>query len=272
MKKKIVIALAGNPNCGKSTLFNLLTGSSQYVGNWCGVTVEEKEGVLKNDSRVLIVDLPGIYSLSPYTPEEAAAANFLMNEHVDAVINIVDGTMLERGLFLTTQLFEAKIPMVVGINMADVLQKSGVRIDFRRLSKELGCPVFPISALKKTGISALMKAAVFAAENQTQQAKQTGFTEKTDFEHGSFEMSTDERYRRISAVLKKCVVKTGAPPDISFRIDRIGTSPALALPIFAAVMFLMYFVSVSLAGDVFSSLSQALFGEIIAPALENLLT
>ena len=151
---EIKIALAGNPNCGKTTLFNALTGSNQYVGNWPGVTVEKKEGRLKGHKNVTIMDLPGIYSLSPYTMEEVVAREYLVTERPDAILNIVDGTNLERNLYLTTQLAELGIPMVVAVNMMDVVKKSGDTIDVRALSKELGCPVLEISALKGTGVTA----------------------------------------------------------------------------------------------------------------------
>ena len=161
---EIKIALAGNPNCGKTTLFNALTGSNQYVGNWPGVTVEKKEGRLKGHKNVTIMDLPGIYSLSPYTMEEVVAREYLVTERPDAILNIVDGTNLERNLYLTTQLAELGIPMVVAVNMMDVVKKSGDTIDVRALSKELGCPVLEISALKGTGVTAAADKAVELAE------------------------------------------------------------------------------------------------------------
>ena len=157
----IKIALAGNPNCGKTTLFNGLTGSNQFVGNWPGVTVEKKEGKLKGNKDVIIMDLPGIYSLSPYTLEEVVARNYLITQRPDAILNIVDGTNLERNLYLTTQLMELGIPVLMAVNMMDVVKKSGDRIDIQALSRELGCPVVEISALKGTGI---MEAANKAVE------------------------------------------------------------------------------------------------------------
>ena len=157
----IKIALAGNPNCGKTTLFNGLTGSNQFVGNWPGVTVEKKEGKLKGNKDVIIMDLPGIYSLSPYTLEEVVARNYLITQRPDAILNIVDGTNLERNLYLTTQLMELGIPVLMAVNMMDVVKKSGDRIDIQALSRELGCPVVEISALKGTG---LMEADNKAAE------------------------------------------------------------------------------------------------------------
>ena len=165
MKKEIKIALAGNPNCGKTTLFNALTGSAQFVGNWPGVTVEKKEGKLKKHDGVTVVDLPGIYSLSPYTLEEVVARNYLIVERPDAILNIIDGTNLERNLYLTTQLTELGIPVVVAINMIDVVRKSGDVINVTELSRQLGCKVVEISALKGDGVTLAAEAAVEAAES-----------------------------------------------------------------------------------------------------------
>ena len=162
---EIKIALAGNPNCGKTTLFNALTGANQYVGNWPGVTVEKKEGKLKKHHDVTIMDLPGIYSLSPYTLEEVVARNYLVGERPDAILNIIDGTNLERNLYLTTQLTELGIPVVVAINMMDVVKKSGDKLDTKALSQQLGCPVLEISALKGTGVTEAAEAAIHAAKN-----------------------------------------------------------------------------------------------------------
>ena len=162
---KITIALAGNPNCGKTTLFNALTGSNQFVGNWPGVTVEKKEGKLKKHNDVVITDLPGVYSLSPYTLEEVVARDYLIGERPNAILNIIDGTNLERNLYLTTQLVELGIPVVVAINMMDVVKKNGDKINTQELSRELGCPVVEISALKGTGIQEAAEAAVQAAQN-----------------------------------------------------------------------------------------------------------
>ena len=163
--KNIRIALAGNPNCGKTTLFNALTGSNQFVGNWPGVTVEKKEGKLKKHSDVIITDLPGIYSLSPYTLEEVVARNYLIGERPDAILNIIDGTNLERNLYLTTQLTELGIPVVVAINMIDIVRKSGDKINTAELSRQLGCKIIEISALKGTGIMEAAEAAIDAAKN-----------------------------------------------------------------------------------------------------------
>ncbi|NCB63555.1 MAG: GTP-binding protein, partial [Clostridia bacterium] len=165
MDRTVKIALAGNPNCGKTTLFNALTGSNQFVGNWPGVTVEKKEGKLKKHDNVVIMDLPGIYSLSPYTLEEVVARNYLIGERPDAILNIVDGTNLERNLYLTTQLTELGIPVVIAVNMMDVVQKNGDRINIDELSRELGCKVMEISALKGAGIVEAAEAAIAAAES-----------------------------------------------------------------------------------------------------------
>ena len=160
----IKIALAGNPNCGKTTLFNALTGSNQYVGNWPGVTVEKKEGKLKKHNDVIITDLPGIYSLSPYTLEEVVARNYLIDEKPDVVLNIIDGTNLERNLYLTTQVVELGIPVVVAVNMMDVVKKNGDKINVKELSRQLACPVVEISALKGTGVMEAAEAAIKAAD------------------------------------------------------------------------------------------------------------
>ena len=160
----IKIALAGNPNCGKTTLFNSLTGSNQYVGNWPGVTVEKKEGKLKGHEDVIIQDLPGIYSLSPYTLEEVVARGYLVSEKPDAILNIIDGTNIERNLYLTTQLIELGIPVVMAVNMIDLVRKNGDTIDLKKLSKELGCQAVEISALKGEGTEAAAKAAIAAAK------------------------------------------------------------------------------------------------------------
>ena len=167
MERELKIALAGNPNCGKTTLFNGLTGSNQFVGNWPGVTVEKKEGKLKGHKNVTIMDLPGIYSLSPYTLEEVIARNYLIGERPDAILNIVDGTNLERNLYLTTQLTELGIPVVVAVNMMDIVKKNGDKINIKELSRELGCEVMEISALKGTGIMEAAEAAVKAATSTT---------------------------------------------------------------------------------------------------------
>ncbi|MBQ7433276.1 MAG: ferrous iron transporter B [Lachnospiraceae bacterium] len=296
------IALAGNPNCGKTTLFNALTGSNQFVGNWPGVTVEKKEGKLKNHKDVVIMDLPGIYSLSPYTLEEVVARNYLINEKPDAILNIVDGTNIERNLYLSTQLMELGIPLVMAVNMADILEKTGDKINLAQLSKALGCEVVSISALKGTGIKeaadkavALAQASkvakpvhVFAsdveeainavagklgsdvAEEQkrffaikllekdekiTTQMKQVpdvsaqikALEDKYDDDTES--IITNERYTYISSIIGKCVTKkTGQKMTTSDKIDKVVTNRWLALPIFALVMFLVYYVSVTTVG------------------------
>ena len=296
------IALAGNPNCGKTTLFNVLTGSNQFVGNWPGVTVEKKEGKLKNHKDVVIMDLPGIYSLSPYTLEEVVARNYLINEKPDAILNIVDGTNIERNLYLSTQLMELGIPLVMAVNMADILEKTGDKINLAQLSKALGCEVVSISALKGTGIKeaadkavALAQASkvakpvhVFASdveeainavagklgsdvveeqkrffaikllekdEKITTQMKQVpdvsaqikALEDKYDDDTES--IITNERYTYISSIIGKCVTKkTGQKMTTSDKIDKVVTNRWLALPIFALVMFLVYYVSVTTVG------------------------
>ncbi len=301
----IKIALAGNPNCGKTTLFNALTGSNQFVGNWPGVTVEKKEGKLKNHNDVIIVDLPGVYSLSPYTLEEVVARKFLVNEIPDAIINLVDGTNLERNLYLTTQLTELGIPVVIAINMMDVVEKRGDRINIEILSKKLGCPVVQISALKETGIDEVAGLAIESAKGQKrapihrfsgavehalahieeatihnmntprqrwyavkiferdeQVLSTLNIDKKTlghiemDIKMAEAELDDDaesiiinERYLFIESVVKECFKKKRRNTvTTSDRIDRIVTNRFLALPIFAAVMFLVYYVSVSTVG------------------------
>ena len=162
----VKIALAGNPNCGKTTLFNALTGSNQFVGNWPGVTVEKKEGKLKGHKDVVLTDLPGIYSLSPYTLEEVVARNYILQEKPDAIINIVDGTNIERNLYLTTQLIETGVPVVIALNMTDLLEKRGIKIDTKRLSMLLDCPIVETSALKQTGLDALVETAIKVANKK----------------------------------------------------------------------------------------------------------
>ena len=179
MEKQIKIALAGNPNCGKTTLFNALTGSNQFVGNWPGVTVEKKEGKLKKHDNVVIMDLPGIYSLSPYTLEEVVARNYLVGERPDAILNIIDGTNLERNLYLTTQLTELGIPVVIAINMMDVVRKNGDQINVAELSRELGVRIIEISALKGDGVMEAAEAAVKAAEGTTLQSSSRAATRNT---------------------------------------------------------------------------------------------
>lgn len=299
----IKIALAGNPNCGKTTLFNALTGSNQFVGNWPGVTVEKKEGKLKGHKDVTIMDLPGIYSLSPYTLEEVVARNYLINERPDAIINIVDGTNIERNLYLSTQIMELGIPVIMAVNMIDILEKSGDRIHIDKLSQKLGCEVVEISALKGTGIRKVAEKAVGLAQKQDVVEPVHEFApaveasiravedmlesdipdeqkrffaikllEKDDkiatqmkqvpdvaaqikqledtFDDDTESIITNERYVYISSIIGDCVTKkeTGKKMSMSDKIDRIVTNRFLALPIFAVVMWLVYYVSVTTVG------------------------
>ena len=323
----IKIALAGNPNCGKTTLFNALTGSNQFVGNWPGVTVEKKEGKLKGHKDVTIMDLPGIYSLSPYTLEEVVARNYLINEMPDAIINIVDGTNLERNLYLSTQIMELGIPVVMAINMMDLVQKSGNKIHIDKLSKKLGCEVVEISALKGTGIMKAAEKAISAAQSKkktvpvhefaqdvedaikTVENKLTGtvadaqkrffaikLIEKDDkiveqmksvpdvsyevkaledkFDDDTESIITNERYVYISSIIGQCYTKssTGKKLTTSDKIDRIVTNRWLALPIFAVVMWVVYYVSVTTVGTIVTDwTNDVLFGEIIPPAVESAL-
>ena len=300
----IKIALAGNPNCGKTTLFNALTGSNQFVGNWPGVTVEKKEGKLKGHKDVTIMDLPGIYSLSPYTLEEVVARNYLINEKPDAIINIVDGTNIERNLYLSTQILELGIPVIMAINMMDIVEKSGDKIYVDKLSKKIGCEVVEISALKGTGIQkAAEKAVALAQKNKTSipvhefakdaediiervedklvgvvsDAQRRFFAikllEKDDkiqdqmnksvdvskeiaemeekFDDDTESIITNERYTYISSIIGECLKKDRKEKlTTSDKIDKIVTNRWLALPIFAAVMWLVYFVSVTTVGDI----------------------
>ena len=298
------IALAGNPNCGKTTLFNALTGSSQFVGNWPGVTVEKKEGKLKKHDGVTITDLPGIYSLSPYTLEEVVARNYLIGERPDAILNLIDGTNLERNLYLTTQLTELGIPVVVAINMMDVVEKNGDQINTAELSRQLGCKVVEISALKGNGIMEAAEAAIDAAKNKKTVPMHTfsGTVEhalahigaavhalpkerqrwyavklferddrvleqlnldptvqshiEADIEAAEKEMDddaesiiTNERYIYIGSIIKGCLRKKSAGKlTISDKIDRIVTNRFLGLPIFAAIMFFVYYISMVTVG------------------------
>ena len=319
----VKIALAGNPNCGKTTLFNALTGSNQFVGNWPGVTVEKKEGKLKGHKDVVIMDLPGIYSLSPYTLEEVVARNYLIAERPDAILNIVDGTNIERNLYLSTQLMELGIPVIMAVNMMDVVEKSGEKIHTDKLSKKLGCEVVEISALKGTGIKEAAEKAVKLAESRKAavvthefskeaediiskvEAKITGMPEeqkrffaiklleKDDkindmmtsvpsvsaeikemedkFDDDTESIITNERYVYISSIIGECVTKNSKEKlTTSDKIDRIVTNRWLALPIFAVVMFIVYYVSVTTVGAFVTDwTNDVLFGEIIPPAIES---
>lgn len=301
----IRIALAGNPNCGKTTLFNALTGSNQYVGNWPGVTVEKKEGKLKKHNDVIITDLPGIYSLSPYTIEEVVARDYLINQKPDAVLNIIDGTNLERNLYLTTQIVELDIPVVVAINMMDIVRKNGDKINIGELARQLGCPVVEISALKGTGIMQVAETAIKAAEGEptVPQHSFSGVVEHTlahieeaavhnmpaeqqrwyaikifesdekvleqlnlpqdvlshiaqDIKDAEEELDddaesiiTNERYIYISSIIKSAYKKNSKEKlSTSDKIDKIVTNRILGLPIFALVMFIVYYVSMSTVG------------------------
>ena len=320
----VKIALAGNPNSGKTTLFNALTGSNQFVGNWPGVTVEKKEGKLKGHKDVVIMDLPGIYSLSPYTLEEVVARNYLIGERPDAIINIVDGTNIERNLYLTTQIMELGIPVIMAVNMADLLEKNGDKIHLNKLSEKLGCEVVSISALKGTGIkeaaekavklanarkviepahefSAKAEEIISAVENRLTgivPAEQERFfaiklLEKDDkiasqmksaldvsaeikemedaFDDDTESIITNERYVYISSIIGDCVTKNRAKEmSTSDKIDRIVTNRWLALPIFAVIMWIVYYVSVTTVGAILTDwTNDTLFGEWIIPAAQS---
>ena len=315
----IRIALAGNPNSGKTTLFNALTGSNQFVGNWPGVTVEKKEGKLKKHVGVTVTDLPGIYSLSPYTLEEVVARNYLINERPDAILNIIDGTNLERNLYLTTQLTELGIPVVIAINMMDVVKKNGDKIDVQEISRELGCKIVEISALKGTGVMEAAEAAIFAAKTVKTVPMHTfsGVVEhalahieeaavhnmpaeqqrwyaikiferddkvlsqmninKTTLDHIEQDIKaaekeldddaesiiTNERYIYISSIIKACYKKKNVGKlSTSDKIDKVVTNRWLGLPIFAVVMFLVYYISMVTVGTAATDwANDGLFGD-----------
>lgn len=319
----VKIALAGNPNCGKTTLFNALTGSNQFVGNWPGVTVEKKEGKLKGHKDVTIMDLPGIYSLSPYTLEEVVARNYLITERPDVILNIVDGTNIERNLYLSTQLMELGIPVVMAINMMDILEKTGDKIHIDKLSRKLGCEVVEISALKGTGIQKAAEKAVSLAQKKKTAVSVHEFSpeaerviketadllgtqvpeeqkrffaikllEKDDkigaqlssipdvsaqiqaledaFDDDAESIITNERYVYISSMIGECCSKKNNKEKltVSDKIDQVVTNRWLALPIFAAVMFIVYYVSVSTVGDILTGwTNDILFGEWIIPGV-----
>ena len=315
----IRIALAGNPNCGKTTLFNALTGSNQFVGNWPGVTVEKKEGRLKKHDGVIITDLPGIYSLSPYTLEEVVARNYLIGERPDAILNIVDGTNLERNLYLTTQLTELGIPVVIAINMMDIVKKNGDKINVAELSRQLGCKIVEISALKGDGIMEAAEAAIDAAKN-TKTLPQHSFSgcvehaiahieeaavhtlpeeqqrwyaikiferddkvlealnipkdtlehieadikaAETEMDDDSESIITNERYIYIASIIKACYKKRDAGKlSTSDKIDKIVTNRWLGLPIFAVIMFLVYYISMVTVGSAATDwANDGLFGD-----------
>ena len=324
------IALAGNPNVGKTTLFNALTGSNQFVGNWPGVTVEKKEGKLKKHKDVIIMDLPGIYSLSPYTLEEVVARNYLITERPDAILNIVDGTNLERNLYLTTQLTELGIPVIVAINMIDIVNSTEEIIHTKKLAKELGCPVMEISAKTGLGIAEVAEEAAHIAKHQiiTQpQHRFSGCVEhalahieeatlinipefqqrwyaiklferdskireklnlseeviahieqdivlcEKEMDDDAESIITNERYNYISSIITDCNVKnTALAHTLSDKIDKIVTNRILALPIFAIIMFLVYYISVTTVGSALTDwTNKVLFGDIIPPVVEGFL-
>lgn len=326
---KIRVALAGNPNCGKTTLFNALTGANQYVGNWPGVTVEKKEGKLKKNSDVVVTDLPGIYSLSPYTLEEVVARNYLIGERPDVILNIVDGTNLERNLYLTTQLIELGIPVVVAINMMDIVKKNGDKINIEELSRELGCKIVEISALKGDGVMEAANTAIDAAQagkavpmhtfsgtvehviahieeaavHEMPEEQQRWYAVKLferdekvleqlkideavlkhieadiakvedELDDDAESIITNERYVYIGQLMKNCYKKKNKGKlSVSDKIDKIVTNRILALPIFAALMFLVYYISIGSVGDwVTGFMNDTLFGEWIVPGITSLL-
>ncbi|RGI85809.1 ferrous iron transport protein B [Dorea formicigenerans] len=320
----VKIALAGNPNSGKTTLFNALTGSNQFVGNWPGVTVEKKEGKWKEDKKVVIMDLPGIYSLSPYTLEEVVARNYLITERPDAILNIVDGTNLERNLYLTTQLLELGIPVVMAINMMDIVRKNGDEINTKKLAEKLGCEVVTISALKGDGIKDAASRAVKHAGQKAGQESVHEFAPEVEnylneiegrlgyeipeeqkrfyaiklferddkikdamknapdvediiaraekeMDDDAESIITNERYSFIGSIIGDCLKKNKTQElTTSDKIDRIVTNRWLALPIFAAVMWLVYYVSVTTVGSILTDwTNDTLFGEWIIPAAQS---
>ena len=322
------IALAGNPNCGKTTMFNDLTGSSQYVGNWPGVTVEKKEGKLRTNKQAIIQDLPGIYSLSPYTLEEVVTRNYLVGEHPDAMINIVDASNLERNLYLTTQLLEIGVPMVIALNMMDLVRKNGDQIDLKKLSEQLGCPIILTSAVKGEGSSEVAQAALSLAQSKAAPPAPLVFSEQLEdilhtishliqgrcpaqnlrwytiklferdekaleqlsldqsildeieslrkqaeelFDDDTESIITHERYLTIANLLKGCYrKKANRQLTTSDKIDRIVTNRIFALPIFALVMFVIYYLSITTVGTMMTDwVNDVLFTEIIPPAVEG---
>lgn len=322
------IALAGNPNCGKTTMFNDLTGSSQYVGNWPGVTVEKKEGKLRTNKQAIIQDLPGIYSLSPYTLEEVVTRNYLVGKHPDAMINIVDASNLERNLYLTTQLLEIGVPMVIALNMMDLVRKNGDQIDLKKLSEQLGCPIIQTSAVKGEGSSEVAQAALSLAQSSAAPPAPLVFSEQLEdilhtishliqgrcpaqnlrwytiklferdekaleqlsldqsildeieslrkqaeelFDDDTESIITHERYLTIANLLKGCYrKKANRQLTTSDKIDRIVTNRILALPIFALVMFVIYYLSITTVGTMMTDwVNDVLFTEIIPPAVEG---
>ena len=276
----IKIALAGNPNCGKTTLFNILTGASQYVGNWPGVTVERKEGRLKGHQEALIQDLPGIYSLSPYSLEEAVARDYLIQERPDVILNIVDGTNMERNLYLTTQLIELGIPVVVAVNMMDLVQKKGDRMDLEQLGKSLGCQVVSIAALKGQGIEALVDTVLAAAHGPAPQNCPTFEVDEASLEEGDDveSVTAAARYDFICEAVSRAVRRsaTGGNLSVSDQIDRVVTNRVLALPIFVGVMFLVYAVAmgdwaISIGTKATGWANDTLFGRLVPGLFDAIL-
>ena len=321
----IKIALAGNPNCGKTTLFNALTGANQFVGNWPGVTVEKKEGKLKGHKDVVIMDLPGIYSLSPYTLEEVVARNYLIGEKPDAIINIIDGTNIERNLYLSTQIIELGIPVVMAVNMMDLVAKNGDKINIKALGDALGCEVVESSALKGTGVKKAAEKAVAAAQQKKAVDRVHAFAQDVEdtiatvedklgssvpeaqkrffaikllekdskiseqltttpdvsaevkaledkFDDDTESIITNERYTYITSIIGKCVKKAAGSEKltVSDKIDRIVTNRILALPIFALVMFIVYYVSITTVGGFLTDwTNDTLFGEWIIPGAQS---
>lgn len=329
-KMNIKIGLAGNPNCGKTTLFNLLTGSNQYVGNWSGVTVESKEGILKNHNNITITDLPGIYSLSPYSPEEVVARNYLVNEKPNVIINIVDGTKLERNLYLTLQLMEIGVPIVVAINMMDVVRKNGGKIYIEKLSKILGIKVVEISALKNIGIDNLINTTIQVANNKTSPPKFMKYNSNLEntlqyieskinnnsikeksryysvkiFEKDKYilnslnlnletinkinskinsceELYNDEsvaliindRYKFVEVLLSNCYSAGSKSSDSSNKVDNILLGKYTAIPIFVLIIFLIYYISVSLVGNFTSDfITSVIFDDLLSNNIKTFLT
>lgn len=329
-KMNIKIGLAGNPNCGKTTLFNLLTGSNQYVGNWSGVTVESKEGILKNHNNITITDLPGIYSLSPYSPEEVVARNYLVNEKPNVIINIVDGTKLERNLYLTLQLMEIGVPIVVAINMMDVVRKNGGKIYIEKLSKKLGIKVVEISALKNLGIDNLISTTIQVANNKTSPPKFMRYNSNVEntlhyieskinnnsikeksryysvkiFEKDKYilnslnlnletinkinskinsceELYNDEsvaliindRYKFVEVLLSNCYSAGSKSSDSSNKVDNILLGKYTAIPIFVLIIFLIYYISVSLVGNFTSDfITSVIFDDLLSSNIKIFLT
>ena len=289
---EIKIALAGNPNCGKTTLFNALTGANQFVGNWPGVTVEKKEGRLKGEKDVIITDLPGIYSLSPYTMEEVVARNVLIDQRPDALLNIIDATNLERNLYLTTQLAELGIPMVVALNMMDVVRKNGDRIDAAKLSNHLGVPVIEISALKAHIEEVVLHDmpeeqqrwfAVKIFERDEQLIEKLNISKdklahieqdikacEKEMDDDSQSIITSARYTYIASIIDGCVKKSNRGMSTSDKIDRVLTNRILGLPIFAAIMTLVYYIAISTVGTALTDWTNDVFvGEWILPAAQS---